>query len=57
MPGDSLDAATEAIRREKGIEWMLTRHEEEAAFAAAGEAGLTGELSVGAGSCGPATCT
>ena len=44
---------TEAIRREKGIEWMLTRHEEEAAFAAAGEAALTGELAVCAGSCGP----
>ena len=53
VPGDSLNAVTEAIRREKGIEWMLTRHEEEAAFAAAGEAALTGELAVCAGSCGP----
>ena len=32
---------------------MLTRHEEEAAFAAAGEAALTGELAVFARSCGP----
>lgn len=31
---------------------MLTRHEEELAFAAAGEAALTGELAVCAGSCG-----
>ncbi|MFF3039169.1 thiamine pyrophosphate-binding protein, partial [Arthrobacter citreus] len=46
VPGDSLNAVTEAIRREKGIEWMLARHEEEAAFAAAGEAALTGELAV-----------
>ncbi len=53
VPGDSLNAVTEAIRREKGIEWVLTRHEEEAAFAAAGEAALTGELAVCAGSCGP----
>ncbi|WAP51798.1 ubiquinone-dependent pyruvate dehydrogenase [Arthrobacter sp. ATA002] len=53
VPGDSLNAVTEAIRREKGIEWMLTRHEEEAAFAAAGEAALTRELAVCAGSCGP----
>ena len=53
VPGDSLNAVTEAIRREKGIEWMLARHEEEAAFAAAGEAALTGELAVCAGSCGP----
>ncbi|MEG9248357.1 ubiquinone-dependent pyruvate dehydrogenase [Arthrobacter sp. Soc17.1.1.1] len=53
VPGDSLNAVTEAIRREQGIEWMLVRHEEEAAFAAAGEAALTGELAVCAGSCGP----
>ena len=53
VPGDSLNAATEAIRREKGIEWMLTRHEEEAAFATAGEAALTGQLAVCAGGCGP----
>jgi pyruvate dehydrogenase (quinone) len=53
VPGDSLNAVTEAIRREKGIEWLLVRHEEEAAFAAAGEAALTGELAVCAGSCGP----
>ena len=53
VPGDSLNAVTDAVRRQKDIEWMLTRHEEEAAFAAAGEAALTGELAVCAGSCGP----
>jgi len=53
VPGDSLNAVTDAIRRTKGIEWLLVRHEEEAAFAAAGEAALTGDLAVCAGSCGP----
>ncbi|WP_425362406.1 thiamine pyrophosphate-binding protein [Arthrobacter citreus] len=53
LPGDSLNAVTEASRREKDLEWMLTRHEEEAAFAAVGEAALTGELAVCAGSCDP----
>lgn len=35
------------------MEWTHVRHEETAAFAAAGEASLTGELAVAAGSCGP----
>lgn len=35
------------------IDWMPTRHEEVAAFAAGAEAQLTGELAVCAGSCGP----
>ncbi len=35
------------------IEWMSTRHEEVAAFAAGAEAQLSGELAVCAGSCGP----
>ena len=38
---------------ERQTEEQLTRHEEEAAFAAAGEAALTGELAVSAGSCAP----
>ncbi|MCC4908819.1 ubiquinone-dependent pyruvate dehydrogenase [Microbacterium sp. cx-59] len=53
LPGDSLNAFTEALRREDGIEWLHMRHEEAAAFAAAGEAEITGELAVVAGSCGP----
>src|SRR5512133_3956154 len=52
--GDSLNGLTDAIRRQGKIEWIHVRHEEVAAFAAAGEAHLTGELAVGAGSCGPA---
>ena len=53
VPGDSLNAITDAIRATDGIEWMLVRHEEEAAFAAAGEAAVTDSLAVCAGSCGP----
>ena len=53
LAGDSLNAFTEALRDNDSVEWMHVRHEESAAFAAAGEAGLTGELAVVAGSCGP----
>ncbi|WP_159501440.1 ubiquinone-dependent pyruvate dehydrogenase [Microbacterium sp. 18062] len=53
LPGDSLNAFTDALRRNGGIEWLHMRHEEAAAFAAAGEAEATGELAVVAGSCGP----
>jgi pyruvate dehydrogenase (quinone) len=51
--GDSLNGLTDAIRRHGKIEWVHVRHEEVAAFAAAAEAHLTGELAVCAGSCGP----
>ncbi|WP_019832369.1 ubiquinone-dependent pyruvate dehydrogenase [Sphingomonas sp. PR090111-T3T-6A] len=51
--GDSLNGFTDAIRRKGGIDWLHVRHEEVAAFAAAGEAAATGALAVCAGSCGP----
>src|ERR1043165_3064282 len=51
--GDSLNGLTEALRRRGTIEWIHVRHEEVAAFAAAGEAEMTGSLAVCAGSCGP----
>src|SRR6202045_4753269 len=51
--GDSLNGLTEAIRKQKIIEWIGVRHEEVAAFAAGAEAHLTGSLAVCAGSCGP----
>ena len=51
--GDSLNGITEALRRQHVIEWVHVRHEEVAAFAAAGEAQITGELAACAGSCGP----
>src|SRR5690348_8354423 len=51
--GDSLNGFTDALRRHGGIQWLHVRHEEVAAFAAAGEAHVTGTLAVCAGSCGP----
>jgi pyruvate dehydrogenase (quinone) len=53
VTGDSLNGITDAIRRNKQIEWMHVRHEEAAAFAAGAESHLTGEITVCAGSCGP----
>jgi pyruvate dehydrogenase (quinone) len=51
--GDSLNGMLEEIRKRDDIEWIGTRHEETAAFAAGADAHVTGELAVCAGSCGP----
>ncbi|MWB96949.1 pyruvate dehydrogenase [Agromyces seonyuensis] len=56
--GDSLNPVVDAVRKtggsaKGGIDWVHVRHEEAAAFMAAAEAQLTGELAVCAGSCGP----
>ncbi len=51
--GDSLNGITNALQKQKQINWVHVRHEEAAAFAAGAEAQLTGELTVCAGSCGP----
>jgi pyruvate dehydrogenase (quinone) len=51
--GDSLNGFTDSLRRHGGIQWLHMRHEEAAAFAAAGDAHVTGKLAVCAGSCGP----
>lgn len=53
VAGDSLNGLTDSIRAHDGIDWMMVRHEEVAAFAAGGESQITGELTVCAGSCGP----
>ncbi|CAH0149190.1 ubiquinone-dependent pyruvate dehydrogenase [Microbacterium foliorum] len=53
LPGDSLNGFTDALRKDGGIRWVHVRHEESAAFAAAADASLTGDLAVVAGSCGP----
>jgi pyruvate dehydrogenase (quinone) len=53
LPGDSLNGFTDALRRDGSIAWEHVRHEEAAAFAAAAEAALTGEIAVCAASCGP----
>ena len=50
--GGSLKPLIDAIRRSR-IEWVGVRHEEGAALAAAGQAKLTGRLSVCAGTTGP----
>jgi len=52
-PGQPLDGLTDALRRDGAITWERVRHEEAAGSAAAGEAALTGELAVCAGSCEP----
>ena len=51
--GDSLNGITDAMQRDRSIRWLHMRHEEAAAFAACGEAQVTGQLAVCAGSCGP----
>ncbi|MGP6172366.1 ubiquinone-dependent pyruvate dehydrogenase [Microbacterium sp. A196] len=53
IPGDSLNGFTDALRKDGTIRWLHVRHEESAAFAAAADAAITGELAVVAGSCGP----
>jgi pyruvate dehydrogenase (quinone) len=53
LPGDALNGFTDALRRDGTISWQHVRHEEAAAFAASGEAAVTGELAVCAASCGP----
>src|SRR5258707_7835971 len=53
VAGDSLNGFTDAIRRSDAITWEHVRHEETAAFAAAADAALTGQLAVCVGSCGP----
>ena len=53
IPGDSLNGFTDSLYRDGTITWQHVRHEEAAAFAAAGDAAITGELAVCAASCGP----
>src|ERR1700754_70750 len=53
LPGDSINGFTDALRRDGDVVWEHVRHEEAAAFAAAGEAEMTGQLAVCAASCGP----
>ncbi|MDB5777520.1 MAG: poxB [Herbaspirillum sp.] len=51
--GDALNPLTDAVRRDRRIEWIGVRHEEGAALAAAGQAKLTGKLAVCCGTTGP----
>ncbi len=53
VAGDALNALTDALRRDGRIEWIGFRHEENAAYAACGEAEIGGGLGVCAGTVGP----
>ncbi|NLG20714.1 MAG: ubiquinone-dependent pyruvate dehydrogenase, partial [Actinomycetales bacterium] len=53
ISGDSLNGFTDAMRVDGTLQWVHVRHEEGAAFAAAADAELTGDLAVCVGSCGP----
>ncbi|KES12256.1 Thiamine pyrophosphate enzyme, partial [Snodgrassella alvi SCGC AB-598-O11] len=50
--GDTLNFVGKAIEK-SSINWVHTRHEEAAAFAAGAEALITNKLTACAGSCGP----
>src|SRR5260370_40207432 len=52
MIEESLKPLSDAVRRSK-IEWIGVRHEEGGALPAAGQATLTGQLAVCAGTTGP----
>ncbi len=53
VPGDSINALTEAIRNQDRLRFVHVNHEESGAFAAVGQAKLTGRLGVCAGTSGP----
>lgn len=53
ITGDSLNGLSDSLEKLGQIQWLGTRHEESAAFAAGAEAKTTGKLAVCAGSCGP----
>jgi len=53
VPGDSINPLVDALRTQKKIEFIQTRHEEGAALEAAFEAKLTGKLTVCMGTSGP----
>ncbi|MGG9126969.1 thiamine pyrophosphate-binding protein, partial [Escherichia coli] len=55
VTGDSLNGLSGSFNRMGTIEWMSTRHEEVAVFAAGAETQLSGELAVCTRSCGPGT--
>jgi len=52
-PGDGINGITSALGRQKKIDFIQVRHEEEAAFMASGHAKLTGEVGVCLATSGP----
>ena len=53
VPGDAINDMTNALRKRKDMEFILVRHEEAGAFAAAAQAKLTGRLAACMGTSGP----
>src|SRR5919202_6284877 len=54
MPGDGINSLTEALRiRKDDVQFVQTRHEESAAFAAVGYAKFSGRLGVCIATTGP----
>ena len=53
VPGDSINALTDAIRRQDHVRFIHVNHEESGGFAAVGQAKLTGKLGVCCGTSGP----
>ncbi|RXJ86052.1 ubiquinone-dependent pyruvate dehydrogenase [Arcobacter sp. CECT 8985] len=53
ITGDSLNGLSDSLKKLGDIEWIGTRHEETAAFAAGADAKVSGKIAVCAGSSGP----
>ena len=53
ITGDSLNSITDSVFKHKSLQWIHTRHEEAAAFAAGADSTVTNQLTVCAGSSGP----
>lgn len=53
VPGDAINDMTNALRKRDDMEFILVRHEEAGAFAAAAQAKLTGRLTACMGTSGP----
>src|ERR1700704_6611141 len=52
-PGDGINGITTALGRQKAVDFIQVRHEEEAAFMASGHAKLTGEVGICLATSGP----
>lgn len=53
IPGDAINDVLDSIRRQEAIQFVQVRHEEAGAFAASGQAKLTGNLTACMGTSGP----
>ncbi|MGB0777527.1 MAG: thiamine pyrophosphate-binding protein [Flavobacteriaceae bacterium] len=53
IPGDTIDTLMESIRKDPEVDFIICRHEANAAFMASGESRITGNLSVAVACQGP----